>query len=87
MYAPWSAAPYGLFLGSANPFFGLNVYKGANSTPDILATAGVLSGSANAVQPNPPQHVQVEGAPGGVLLSWDAPSERGPAIPCFPPVV
>ena len=68
------STPYGLFLGSANPFFGLNVYKGANTTPDVLATAGVLSGSANAVQPNPPQHVQVEGAPGGVLLSWDAPS-------------
>jgi hypothetical protein len=68
------STPYGLFLGSANPFFGLNVYKGANSTPDVIASAGVASGSANAVQPNPPQHVQVEGAPGGVLLSWDAPS-------------
>lgn len=68
------STPVGLFLGSANPFFGLLVYKGSNKTPDKLPTSGTLSGSADAVQPNPPVHVQVEGAPGGVLLSWDAPS-------------
>jgi hypothetical protein len=68
------STPLGLFLGSANPFFGLNIYKGANTTPDILPTSGPLSGSSDAVPPNPPQHVQAEGAPGGVLLSWDAPS-------------
>jgi len=68
------STPLGLFLGSANPFFGLNIYKGANTTPDVLPTSGTLSGSSDAVQPDPPMHVQVEGAPGGVLLSWDAPS-------------
>ena len=67
------STPIGLFLGSANPFYGLNVYKGSNTTPDVLTSSGTLSGSADAVQPNPPLHVQVEGAPSGVLLSWDAP--------------
>jgi hypothetical protein len=68
------STPIGLFLGTANPFYGLNVYRGSNTTPDVLPTTGTLSGSSDAVQPNPPLHVQVEGAPGGVLLSWDAPS-------------
>jgi len=68
------STPYGLFLGSANPFYGLNVYRGSNSTPDGSPMSGTLSGSADAVPPNPPLHVQVEGAPSGVLLSWDAPS-------------
>jgi hypothetical protein len=68
------STPYGLFLGSANPFFGLKVYKGVSTTPDVLPSSGTLSGSGDAVQPNPPMHVQVEGAPSGVLLSWDAPS-------------
>ena len=68
------STPLGLFLGSANPFFGLKVYKGVNTTPDHVAAAGTVSGSADDVQPNPPMHVQVEGAPSGILLSWDAPS-------------
>jgi hypothetical protein len=66
------STPLGLFLGSANPFFGLNIYRGASTTPDVLPTSSPISGSADAVQPNPPMHVQAEGAPSGVLLSWDA---------------
>ena len=65
------STPVGLFLGTANPFYGLEVFRGSSTTPDKLPPAsGVLS---PAVQPSPPLHVQVEGAPAGVLLSWDAP--------------
>ena len=69
------STPIGLFLGTANPFFGLEVFRGANTTPvKGSPNANLLSASAQdeAQQPEPPMHVQVEGAPGGVLLSWDA---------------
>ena len=34
------STPLGLFLGSANPFFGLNVYKGANTHSRRIAHVG-----------------------------------------------
>jgi hypothetical protein len=65
------STPYGLFLGSANPFYGLEVFRGANTTPDVL---GGSAQSNPAAQPDPPQHLQVEGGQASVLLSWDAPA-------------
>jgi hypothetical protein len=70
------STPLGLFLGSANPFFGLEIFRGANTTPDVLGGASVLSTAQAdpAAQPNPPVHVQAEGGQAGVLLSWDVPA-------------
>jgi len=70
------STPLGLFLGTANPFYGLEVFRGANTTPvNLFAAPAVSTAQADpAAQPNPPMHVQVEGGAGSVLLAWDAPS-------------
>jgi pimeloyl-ACP methyl ester carboxylesterase len=54
---------FGMFLGSANPFYGLKVYEGippgASCFPKSpTATPGAISSTTG---PEPPQHVQVEG--------------------------
>jgi acetyl esterase/lipase len=71
--------PYGLFLGTANPFYGLEVFRGINTTPvnlfgSVLSSSGSTAQSDAATPPSPPQHVQVEGGTTGALLSWDAPA-------------
>jgi hypothetical protein len=63
--------PNGMFLGTANPFYGLNVYVGLPNTPDVVSSSATLTSKA---QPSAPEHLQVEGAAEGVLLSWDAPA-------------
>jgi hypothetical protein len=67
--------PYGAFLGSANPFYGLEVYQGLATgfVPPSGAIQDGVSATSAARIPDPPQRVQVEGGRGGVLLSWDPP--------------
>jgi pimeloyl-ACP methyl ester carboxylesterase len=69
----FAVTPYGVFLGSANPFYGLDVYQGI-ATGFVPPTGPNLAGATlSAARPDPPQHLQVEGGKGGVLLSWDPP--------------
>ncbi len=81
-------SPYpclGLFVGTANSYYGLEIFQGK---PTGVTCAGVTTTSGtsklvSAVAPGPsvveqPKHVQVEGGPNGILLSWDAPASGSP---------
>jgi len=64
--------PYGMFLGTANPFYGLRVYKGF---PSQMVNGGPVSGSTILTSHmETPQHVQVEAGASAALLSWDPPA-------------
>lgn len=65
LIAPPSTNPSaGLFLGTANWFYGLNIYRGIPTQTPALGTAGTNW--------NVPQRLQVEGGNGTALLSWNA---------------
>ena len=57
------ATPYGLFLGTANYYYGLQIWRGV---PHELEPSERLSASLN-----PPQRLEVENSDNAVILSWD----------------
>ena len=64
--------PYGLFLGSANDYYGLKIYQGVPATLGGLKL-GPPGHPSYVTGPDPPQQLQVEGGQGPILLSWNAP--------------
>src|SRR5262249_22597029 len=80
------STPYGLFVGSQNQYFGLELWREVRARPP-LATLGTAqppapSGpyslylpivSAAGGTPDPPGRLAVESSPRGALLSWDQP--------------
>lgn len=64
--------PYGVFLGSANDYYGLQIYQGVPATAGGLKL-GPAGSRSYLTGPDPPQQLQVEGGNGPILLSWNAP--------------
>jgi hypothetical protein len=52
------STPYGLFVGAANPFYGLNIWRGTKAS----------------VAPDGPQRLELEVVNGVVILSWEGPA-------------
>ncbi len=63
---------FGLFVGTANPFYGLKIYQGIPSVFSGLARTPQGS-FAVVTTPDAPEHVQIESGASGALLSWDPP--------------
>lgn len=68
--------PYGLFLGSANDYYGLKIYQGVPATPGGLRL-GPAGNPSYVTGPNPPQQLQIEGSKTSNLLSWNPPTGGG----------
>ena len=79
------ATPSGLFLGSANWFYGLEIFLGIPFAPppalpsitktggvSTFAAAGRVTTDAVSTRVSPPQRLQAEAGNNGILLAWDA---------------
>ncbi len=75
------SACLGLFVGSANPYYGTKIYQGlpAGAACTTTASGNLVSKVApGPARVQPPKHVQVERGQPGALLSWDPPAAGSP---------
>lgn len=67
----FASTPHGLFVGTANKWYGLQIWRGApadNPLPQTAERAGPVVGSR---APAAPQNLEAEPLDTGVLLSWE----------------
>ncbi len=67
------STPYGLFVGTANYYYGLEVWQGIPT--GFTSPSGKPNASARISVPDAPSGLQLEGGPQSALLSW-RPSQR-----------